>query len=383
MTFDFDTIVDRRWSDSIKWRLYGDALAMWVADMDFPAPEPVIAALRARVEHGVFGYTAEPPDLREVLRAWLQRRFSWTAAPEAFVIMPGVVTAFNVACRAFCAPGDGVLVQAPVYPPMRTAPANFGLTRDEMELPRGADGRYTVDYDLMDATITERTKLFLLCSPHNPTGRVFTQDELARMAEISLARNLVICSDEIHGDLVYAPNRHLPIASLDPEVAQRTVTLMAPSKTFNIPGLGFSFAVIPNRALRKQYRAAAADIVPHVNALGYTGALAAYAQGEPWLEACIEYLRGNRDFLASFVAERLPGVSMGLPEATYLAWLDFRGADLPDDPHRFFLQRARVALNECDPFGPGSCGFARLNFGCPRSVLAEALERIERALAAR
>ena len=356
MTFDFDTIIDRRDSDSIKWRLYGDALPMWVADMDFLAPEPIRAALRKRVDHGVFGYASEPAELRDALRSWLQRRFDWTVAPEAFVMVPGVVTAFNVACRAFCEPGDGVLVQAPVYPPMRTAHANFGLTRDEMELTRASDGRYAIDYDLMAATITERTKLFLLCSPHNPTGRVWTEDELARMAAISLERGLVICSDEIHGDLVYAPNRHRPTASLDPEVAQRTVTLMAPSKTFNIPGLGFAFAVIPNRELRKRYRAAA-DIVPHAGPLGYVAALAAYTECDEWLAECIEYLRGNRDFLAQFVRERLPGVSMGLPEATYLAWLDFSGADLPDDPHRFFLQRARVAMNECDPFGPGSCGF--------------------------
>ncbi len=380
MATNFDEIIDRRQSDSIKWRKYGDALPMWVADMDFLAPEPIRAALRERVEHGVFGYASEPPELRDALRAWLQRRFDWTVAPEAFVIVPGVVTAFNVACRAFCAAGDGVLIQAPVYPPMRTAQANFGLTRDEMELTRGNDGRYEVDYDLMAATITERTKLFLLCSPHNPTGRVWTKDELARMAEISLRRGLVICSDEIHGDLVYSPHRHRPMASLDGEIARRTVTIMAPSKTFNVPGLGFSFAVIEDRDLRRQYKAAAADIVPHVGPLGYAGALAAYTECDEWLAECIEYLRGNRDFLAQFVRERLPGVSLGLPEATYLAWLDFNDADLPDDPQRFFLQRARVAMNECDPFGPGSCGFGRLNFGCPRSILTEALERMERAL---
>lgn len=380
MPTNFDTIIDRRQSDSIKWRWYGDALPMWVADMDFLAPEPVLRALRKRVEHGVFGYAGEPPELREVLRAWLQRRFNWAVALEAFVITPGVVTAFNAACRAYCAPGDGALVQAPVYPPMRTAPANFALTRDEMELTRGADGRYTVDYDLMDATITERTKLFLLCSPHNPTGRVFSEQELTRMAEISLARNLVICSDEIHCDLVYPEHRHRPLASLAPEIAARTVTLMAPSKTFNIPGLGFSFAIIENKELRRQYKAASADIVPHVGPIGYAGALAAYTECDEWLAECIAYLQDNRDFLAQFVAERLPGVKMALPEATYLAWLDFTARELGETPHRFFLKRANVALNESEPFGPGSDGFARLNFGCPRSVLAEALERMEKAL---
>ncbi len=200
------------------------------------------------------------------------------------------------------------------------------------------------------------------------------------MAETSLARGLVICSDEIHCDLIYPPHRHLPLASLDPEIARRTVTLMAPSKTFNIPGLGFSFAVIEDAGLRKQYKAAARDIVPHINALGYTAALAAYTEGEPWLAACIEYLQANRDFLAQFVQERLPGVRMALPEATYLAWLDFSGLNLGEDPHKFFLREARVALNEAAPFGPGSAGFARLNFGCPRSLLLEALERMEAAV---
>ena len=190
----------------------------------------------------------------------------------------------------------------------------------------------------------------------------------------------MICSDEIHCDLIYPPFQHLPIASLDEEIARRSVTLMAPSKTFNIPGLGFSFAIIEDRELRKQYKAAARDIVPHINALGYTAALAAYSEGEPWLAECIEYLQGNRDFLARFVEERLPGVTMALPEATYLAWLDFSGAQLGQDPHKFFLERAGVALNEAPPFGPGSDGFARLNFACPRSLLLEALERMEKAI---
>jgi cystathionine beta-lyase len=202
------------------------------------------------------------------------------------------------------------------------------------------------------------------------------------MAEVSLARGLVICSDEIHGDLVYEPYRHLPIASLDDEIARRTVTLMAPSKTFNIPGLGFSFAIIEDRELRKQYKDAARDIVPHINALGYTAALAAYTDAEPWLASCIEYLRENRDFLARFVEERLAGVRMVAPEATYLAWLDFSGAQLGQDPHKYFLEQAGVALNEAAPFGPGSEGFARLNFACPRSLLVEALERMESALRA-
>jgi cystathionine beta-lyase len=382
MCYDFDRIIERRATDSIKWRLYGKAIPMWVADMDFAAPEPVLEALRTRVDHGVFGYAGEPPELRKTLCAWLRRRFEWDVAPDAFVFVPGVVAAFNVACRALCAPGDGVLLQAPLYPPMRTAPANFGLSCDEMELTRDSSGRYIVDCDRMASTITDRTRLFMLCNPHNPTGRAFTREELMRMADVSLRGGLTICSDEIHCDLIYEPHRHLPIASLDPEIARRTVTIMAPSKTFNIPGLGFSFAIIEDSSLREMFSAAARDIVPHINVFGYAGALAAYSQGEPWLEACVEYLRRNRDFLATFVAERLPGIRMTEPEATYLAWLDCREAARGEDPHQFFLTRAGVALNAAAPFGPGSEGFARLNFGCPRSTLTEALERMEAALQA-
>ncbi len=383
MAFDFDRVIERRTTDSIKWRRYGEAIPMWVADMDFAAPEAVIQALHARVDHGVFGYPDEPPMLRETICTWLQRRFGWTVSSDAFVFASGVVSAFNVACRAFCASGDGVLVQAPVYPHIRTAPANFNLSCDEMELTQDSSGRYTVDYSCMANTITDRTRLFLLCNPHNPTGRAFTRDELIDMADICLRRGLTICSDEIHCDLIFEPHQHLPIASLDAEIARHTITLMAPSKTFNLPGLGSAFAIIEDPDLRQRFRMASRDIVPHTNVLGYTAALAAYTEGEPWLEACIAYLRQNRDTLMQFVAERLSGVFMALPEATYLAWLDFRAAGLGEDPQQFFLKHAGVALKEAAAFGPGSEGFARLNFGCPRSTLFEALERMECALRGR
>lgn len=380
--FDFDRIIDRRGSDSIKWRAYGDALPLWVADMDFAAPEAVLDALRARVEHGVFGYAAEPPELREVLVAWLGRRFGWRVAPEALVFLPGVVSGFNVACRAAARPGEGVLVQTPVYPPMLAAAANFGLRRDEMQMTQGADGRYTVDLDAFDAAIAGDTRAFLLCSPHNPTGRIFTPAELTAMAEVCLRRDVIICSDEIHGDLVLDGGKHIPTAALDPEIGRRTITLMAPSKTFNIPGLAFSFAVVEDEALRARFTAAAKDIVPHINVLGYVAALAVYTEGEAWLEACLRYLSANRDALCDFVAQRLPGISMARPEATYLGWLDCRAAELPAGPHRFFLERAGVALNDGVAFGRGGEGFVRLNFGCPRATLMEALERMAAAVEA-
>ncbi|OQA45761.1 MAG: Cystathionine beta-lyase PatB [Chloroflexi bacterium ADurb.Bin325] len=350
MSYDFDRIIERRHSDSIKWRLYDeDVLPLWVADMDFLAPEPVTEALAARVQHGVFGYAQEPPELREALVAWLAR-------------------------------GDGVLVQTPVYPPILSAPANQGLVREDMQLSRDADGRYSVDDALMAATVSDRTRLFLLCSPQNPTGRTFSDAELGRMADLCLSRGVTIVSDEIHGDLVHPDARHRPIASLSPEVGAATITLMAPSKTFNIPTLGFSLAIIENPGLRKAFRRAMSDIVPHVGALAYTGALAAYTQAESWLDACMTYLAGNRDFLVRYIAEHLPGIHMWSPEATYLAWLDCREADLPGGPYNFFLEHARVALNDGAAFGEGGAGFVRLNFGCPRATLVQALERMRAAL---
>jgi len=381
LTYDFDCIIDRRETECIKWQVYGaDVLPMWVADMDFTAPEPVIAALRARVEHGVFGYESHPPALVEAIVARLQQLYGWTVAPEAIVFLPGVVTAFNLAAQAFLEPGDGLLIQTPVYPPFFGVTGAANAVTHGMELTRNADGRYSVDYDLFARTITDRTRLFLLCNPHNPVGRVFREDELLRMAELCLRHNLLICSDEIHGDLIFSGYRHIPIAALAPEIAARTITLMAPSKTFNIAGLHCSFAVIPDAELRQRYLAARRGIVEPVNLLGYTAALAAYREGQPWLEAVLRYMETNRDFVVAFVGHSMPGVSVAAPEGTYLAWLDCRAAGIPGNVHEFFLKEARVALNDGTTFGPGGEGFVRLNFGCPRALLEEGLERMRSAL---
>lgn len=379
-SYDFDRIIDRTRSDSVKWRWYGDALPLWVADMDFAAPEPVLRALHERIDHGILGYAMPTTELSEALVAWLARRFNWQVDPAALVFVPGVVAGFNIACRAACRPGDGLLVHTPVYPPMLDAHENFGVHRDETMLVRTADGRYEVDWEAMDAAITARARLFMLCNPQNPTGRAFSAAELARMAELCLRHDMLICSDEIHCDLVYAGERHIPIATLSPEIASRTITLMAPSKTFNIPGLGFSLAIIEDPGLRAAFNAAAKDIVPHINTLGYVAALAAYTEGEPWLDACLRYLEGNRDYLAAYVAAHLPGVRMAVPQATYLAWLDCREAGLGEKPAQFFLEHAKVALNEGITFGRGGEGFARLNFACPRATLTQALDRMAAAL---
>ncbi len=381
MSYNFDQFVDRSRTESLKWRLYGDeVLPLWVADMDFHSPEPVIRALHQRVEQGVFGYGLIMPELGEVVVERLYSLYGWRVSPEALVFLPGVVPGFNLACRAVTSPGDGVLVQTPVYPPILRAPANAGLSCDEMELTRRADGYYEIDFDLFEDTITGRTRVFILCNPHNPVGRVFRREELERMAEICLRHDMVICSDEIHCDLVFAGHQHIPIASLAPEIGERTITLMAPSKTYNIAGLKCSVAIIENAELREKFNAARAGLVGGVNVLGYTAALAAYRDGQAWLEEVLRYLEANRDFLLRYVSERLPGITMVSPEGTFLGWLDCRQAGIPGNPHEFFLREAKVALNDGATFGRGGEGFVRLNFACPRSTLLEALNKMEKAL---
>lgn len=383
MTYDFDAIIDRRHSDSSKWRKYGaDVLPLWVADTDFVSPEPVRRALHERIAHGVFGYGTELPEFNETVVELLYKRYNWRVLPEALVLLPGVIAGFNLACRAVTMPGDGVLIQTPVYPPMLRAPANAGLSRDEVALTHQADGLYGVDFDAFEAAITDRTRLFLLCNPHNPVGRVFARRELTRMAEVCLRHHLVICADEIHCDLVYQGHPHLPIASLAPEIAEHTITLMAPSKTYNLAGLKCAFAIIPNAALREQFLAACVDLVSTANVLGYAAALAAYRDGQPWLDQMLRYLERNRDCIRQYVDAHLPSITMGTPEGTYLAWLDCRQAGIPsNDPYTFFLAHAKVALNAGDTFGPGGKGFVRLNFGCRRATLVQALDRMCQALA--
>jgi len=381
MTYDFDRLIDRRGTHSDKWQKYGpDVLPLWIADMDFQSAEPVIRALRERVEHGVFGYLAfEQPEFHELFADRLLKRYNWRVSPDAVVLIPGVIPGFNVAGRVLAAPGDGLILQTPVYPPILRAASSIGLTREEAPLARRPDGSYAPDLDAFVAAIRKRTRFFLLCNPHNPVGRVFSRDELTRLAEVCLRRGLAIVADEIHCELTLDGQRHTPIASLAPEISERTITLMAPSKTFNLAGLKCSVAIIPNAALREKFVAGRVDLVQTVNVLGYAAAFAAYRDGQPWLDELLRYLEANRDFVVEYVRARLPGVAVAPPEATYLAWLDCRNAGpAAPDPFTFFLEKARVALSDGALFGAG--GFVRLNFGCPRSILTEALDRMSLAL---
>lgn len=375
--FDFDTPVNRQNTASVKWDRYRgrDILPMWVADMDFKAPPAVISALLRHVDQSVFGYTYPSEELTATVVAMLKERHGWAVRPEWIVWLPGLVTGINVACRAVGNPGDAVMTCTPVYPPFLSAPTFGG--RELITVAHQNDGgRYGFDFDALEKSITPATKLFLLCNPQNPTGRVFSKGELLKLSEICLRHGVMICSDEIHCGLVLdADQQHTSAAALDESIAARTITLLAPSKTYNLPGLGCSLAVIPDKSLRASFRKTMEGIVPYVNALGLTATLAAYRDSETWRLALIGYLRDNRDGLEDFVS-RTEGLSMSHIEATYLAWIDCRRLSV-DNPVRFF-EEAGVGLSDGKDFG--ATGFVRLNFGCSRSVLTEALGRMERAL---
>ena len=337
-----------------------------------------MAALHRRVDHGVFGYTSAPAALTDVVLSMLLATYGWEVKPEWLVWLPGLVTGLNLICRAVPESGEEVLTAIPVYPPFLTAPKLSGRSLATVPLVSAA-GRWTFDFDQLESLITRRTRLFLFCNPHNPVGRVYTRDELTRLALICARHNLVICSDEIHCGLVLDSDKaHIPMATLDPGLAQRTVTFMSPSKTFNLPGLGCAFAIIPDSQLRARFCRAKAGIVPGVNLFGYIAALAAYQGGSRWHTALLDYLRANRD-LVSQAINRMPGLSMSHVEATYLAWIDTRAAGLTA-PTEFF-EKAGVGLGDGAAFG--GPGFLRLSFACPRATLREALTRMSRALESR
>ncbi|MHB1295765.1 MAG: MalY/PatB family protein [Anaerolineae bacterium] len=381
MIYDLDRFIDRRGTESAKWSYFeSDVIPLWVADMDFVSPAPVIQALEEIVQRGVFGYGIEPPELRGILVDRLLERYQWRIQPEDIVFLPGVISGFNLACRALTEPSDAVIVQAPVYGPILGAAKDSGRQGQVMALTRCDDGRYVVDDGLFESTISAQTRLFLMCNPHNPVGRVYTRPELERMAEICLRHDLLICSDEIHGDLIYQGRRHVPIASLAPEIAQRAITFMAPSKTYNIAGLHCAIAIVPNADLRERMGRYGRHLVSHPGIMDFAAATAAYRDGQEWLDQVLAYLQANRDLVTSYVRQHWPQITVAEPEGTYLAWIDFRPLNLPEEPCAFFLKRARVALGEGPGFGPGGQGFVRLNFASSRAKLIEGLERMRAAL---
>ncbi len=390
MTFDFDTILDRRRTGSYKWdfceRAFGekDVIPMWVADMDFAAPPAVVDALTARAAHGAYGYPLVSKSFWRALSDWLKRRQGWEVGRNEMTLLPGVVPGLNLCVNAFTRPGDKIVIQTPVYHPFYAAVENNG--RRLVRNPLAFDGgRFTMDFEHLKSLDDGRTRMIILCSPHNPVGRVWTREELGKLAEIAAAGDWVVVADEIHGDLILPGRRFTPLASISKEAAAQTVTLTAPSKTFNVAGLSTAAAIIGNPRLKTLFDSQLQNAgLTMGNVFGLAAFEAAYREGEAWLDALLVYLAGNSEFAGRFLAEKVPGIKLIAPEGTYLGLLDCRGLGLEQaELDRFFLRDARVYFDPGPRFGDELRGFQRINLGCPRPLLGEALERIERAVRAR
>ena len=379
MSFDFDHPPERRGTDSQKWQKYAgrDVLPMWVADMDFRAPPAVIEALQRRVADGVYGYARPVPSQVAAVVETLSQLHGWTIDPEWIVWLPGLVVGLNVTATAAAGPGEEILCLTPVYPPFMSAPRNVGRVPVTVPLAYATASRtWEIDWDALERAVTPRTRAFFLCNPHNPVARVFRRDELEKLAEFCVRHRLVLCSDEIHCDLILEPGlRHIPTGTLGGAIAQQTITLIAPSKTYNIPGLGTALAIIPNPDLRRRFVHATQGIVAEVNVLGFTACEAAFRHCEPWRQALLERLRRNRDLVLRAVADTMPGARIEAPiEATYLAWINVADLGLKDPIAHF--EAHGVGLSEGRFFGAAPGSHVRLNFGCPESTLREGLRRL-------
>ncbi|CAI2420374.1 MalY/PatB family protein [Serratia proteamaculans] len=373
MAFNFDQWVDRSHSDSVKWDKYRDRdiIPLWVADTDFPSPPAIIDALQQRVAHAVFGYSHPSPELIEVFTRRMLERYGWRINPEWLIFLPGMVCGLNLCVRAFTAEGEGTLAPSPIYPPFRKAAKFAG--RSQLSVPLTLHHRrWLLDFNAIAGQLNGKEKLLLLCNPQNPGGTVYRKQELLQQLEFAQAHGLMVCSDEIHCDLLLEPGcEHIPFATLNEDAAQRSITLMSPSKTFNIAGLGASMAIIPNPELRQKLVRARSGIVPEVDVLALVAAQAAYQHGQAWLDALLIYLRANRDLVTERI-NAMPGLLLQPIEATYLAWIDCSQLAV-DNPHAFFEQ-AGVGLSPGLDFG--NRRFVRLNFGCRRELLLQALDRM-------
>lgn len=373
MAFNFDQWVDRSHSDSVKWDKYRDRdiIPLWVADTDFPSPPAIIAALQQRVAHAVFGYGHPSPELIEVFTQRMLERYDWHINPEWLIFLPGLVCGLNLCVRAFTAEGEGTLAPSPIYPPFRKAAKFAG--RSQLPIPLTLeDKRWVLDLTAITGQLNGREKLLLLCNPQNPGGTVYRRQELLQQHAFAQRHDLIVCSDEIHCDLLLEPGcQHIPFATLNEDAAQRSITLMSPSKTFNIAGLGASMALVPNTALRQKLIRTRSGIVPEVDILALVAAQAAYQHGQDWLDELLVYLRASRDLVIERI-NAMPGLQLQPIEATYLAWIDCSQLAV-DNPHAFFEQ-AGVGLSPGLDFG--NRHFVRLNFGCRRELLSQALDRM-------
>jgi len=390
MKYDFDVHMERRGTNCEKWDLlekeFGrkDLLALWVADMDFPAPPEVLEALRKKIDEGALGYPVAPDSLVRAVAGWQRTRHGWDVGEDAVTWAPGVVAGLAFSLMAYTKPGDGVIIQTPVYPPFYATIKEAGRRVVKNPLKR-EDDRYVMDLEGLEKLITPTCRTLILCSPHNPVARVWAKEELEALAELAVRKNMLIISDEIHQDIVYSDAKHTCIASLSDEMASRTVTFVAPSKTFNIAGMNTSVALIPDEKLMARYVSVVNRLhLGSLSILGITAMETAYSKCAGWLDELTAYLEGNRDFTEKFVRERMPKARMDHPEGTYVFWIDFRGYGFDSERLMDLLvNEAKVALNNGRNFGTEGEGFARINIGTDRAVLREALENIAGAIEAR
>ena len=388
MDFQFDKIVNRENTDCVKYdlrSLHGmgdDVLPLWVADMDFECAPAVKRRLESIVRHNVYGYTFSPDSYYEAVMGWYERHFSFKSRKEWIITSPGIVYALAMAVNAYTKPGDGVLIQRPVYHPF-----SHVITKNERKIVnsplRYENGHYGIDFeDFERCAAREDVKLFLLCSPHNPAGRVWTKEELVKMEEICLANGVIVVSDEIHSDFVWEGRTHHVLLSLDEEYSKNVIVCTAPSKSFNIAGLQCSNLFIPDEELRKKFEAQNAKcFTPELNVMGQAACQAAYEEGEEWLEAVKAYIWENLLFMEDHIRRNIPQIKMVHPEGTYLAWLDFNGLGLSDEERKDLIEKkAKLWLNDGAMFGPEGKGFERVNAACPRVILQEAMDRLTKAL---
>lgn len=388
MEYNFDRLPNRRIPGILnKWTYYPeDLLPMWVADMDFPAPKPILDAIREAVRHGVLGYELPSKTLLETVAARMDRLYGWKVKPEWVIPVTGIVNGFNFAARAFGISKKGYLIQPPVYNEFHELKNNVGLAQLDAPLVQRVRGnilQYEIDWDLFRRQ-AKKAGMFLLCNPHNPLGIIFSRSDLRRMAEICLENKVLMISDEIHSELLLDDRKFTPLAKLASEIAQNSITLIAPSKTFNMPGLFCGFAIIPNKELRDKYANVVGHLRVHVASLGMRAAQAAFSgQCDDWLKELRDYLTGNRDFLVDYITKNMPGVRTTSPQATYLAWLDFTEFEFETSAYQFFFEKAKVALSDGAIFGENGKGRVRLNFGTSRKILKQGLDRMSQALHSR
>lgn len=384
--YSFDDVIERRNTNSLKWddteRVFGakDVLPMWVADMDFPAPPAVIEALSKRIAHGIFGYTVIPDSLKDAIKHWLQARHQWDIEPSWLSFATGVVPAIATAIEAFTNEGDRIVVFTPVYPPLFQLVKKHRRTLVTSPL-RLVDARYEIDWDDFEEKILG-AKLLLLCSPHNPSGRVWTKEELIKIGELCVKHDVIVISDEIHADLTFPPYQHVPFASIDPAFAEKSVTCIAPTKTFNLAGLQAAAAIIPNEALKRQFnKVQQRQGFFTLNTFAVAGTEAAYRHGGAWLDALLQYLQKNIDHLCSYIEANLPKLRVIRPESTYLVWVDCRPLGKTERQlKQLLLEKGKIAVEFGSKFGEEGRGFIRINIACPRKTLEDALHRLAAAL---